>query len=155
MLRTAHWGGGVDGAIHIKGGSSILAECVEIRKTIPKGLTAGEVVITDAGKLKTKKSDACRRSYMTRWRFWGTRTLEKGLFQFSDRCKKEWDNAPVVPSISADAFGHPIRLAAKVAVSAIIDFIRSEDSIDAIAIVLFHEKDLIGYADAVKETLRN
>lgn len=46
-------GGGVDGAIHRKGGNQILAECVAIRNK-QGGCKAGEAVITSAGELKSK-----------------------------------------------------------------------------------------------------
>src|SRR5687767_6797526 len=45
-------GGGVDGAIHRRGGPSIIEECREIRRTrYPDGLPTGEAVITTAGDL--------------------------------------------------------------------------------------------------------
>ncbi|HZZ96940.1 MAG TPA: O-acetyl-ADP-ribose deacetylase [Jatrophihabitantaceae bacterium] len=48
-------GGGVDGAIHKKGGRKILAACRELRNTkYPDGLPAGEAVHTTAGKLKAR-----------------------------------------------------------------------------------------------------
>ncbi len=48
-------GGGVDGAIHTKGGVQILEECREIRRTIyPEGLPTGEAVLTDSGNLHTR-----------------------------------------------------------------------------------------------------
>jgi O-acetyl-ADP-ribose deacetylase len=43
-------GGGVDGAIHKKGGQQILIECIEIRNR-QGGCKTGEAVITTAGKL--------------------------------------------------------------------------------------------------------
>jgi O-acetyl-ADP-ribose deacetylase (regulator of RNase III) len=48
-------GGGVDGAIHRRGGPAILEACREIRRTrFPAGLPAGEAVITTAGDLPAK-----------------------------------------------------------------------------------------------------
>src|SRR5947208_2487735 len=48
-------GGGVDGAIHAKGGPEILNECREIRRSrYPQGLPTGEAVITTAGKLPSR-----------------------------------------------------------------------------------------------------
>ena len=48
-------GGGVDGAIHAKGGPKILTECREIRRTrFPHGLPAGEAILTTAGNLPAR-----------------------------------------------------------------------------------------------------
>jgi O-acetyl-ADP-ribose deacetylase len=45
-------GGGVDGAIHRRGGPEILAECRELRRTtFPDGLPTGQAVATTAGRL--------------------------------------------------------------------------------------------------------
>ncbi len=48
-------GGGVDGAIHSKGGKQILEECREIRRTkFPGGLPTGKAVITSGGNLAAR-----------------------------------------------------------------------------------------------------
>src|SRR5215471_8689298 len=48
-------GGGVDGAIHRRGGPRILEECRRLRSSrFPQGLPAGEAVITTAGNLAAK-----------------------------------------------------------------------------------------------------
>ncbi|MBI2649013.1 MAG: macro domain-containing protein, partial [Thaumarchaeota archaeon] len=52
---TLMGGGGVDGAIHRRGGPAILRECKEIRRTEwPDGLPTGKAVITGGGTLKAR-----------------------------------------------------------------------------------------------------
>jgi O-acetyl-ADP-ribose deacetylase (regulator of RNase III) len=48
-------GGGVDGAIHAKGGPKILEACRELRSTrFPRGLPTGQAVLTAAGQLPAR-----------------------------------------------------------------------------------------------------
>src|ERR1700686_4779540 len=48
-------GGGVDGAIHAKGGPKILEACRELRRTrFPRGLPTGEAVLTTGGQLPAR-----------------------------------------------------------------------------------------------------
>ena len=48
-------GGGVDGAIHRRGGPEILAECQKLRQEkYPDGLPTGQAVATTAGRLKAR-----------------------------------------------------------------------------------------------------
>ncbi len=48
-------GGGVDGAIHRRGGAAILAECRELRESrYPGGLPTGQAVATTAGDLAAR-----------------------------------------------------------------------------------------------------
>ncbi len=48
-------GGGVDGAIHLAAGPTLLAECRELRRTAyPHGLPVGEAVVTGAGGLPAR-----------------------------------------------------------------------------------------------------
>ena len=65
---TLMGGGGVDGAIHLKGGPQILDECRKIRQTeYPKGLPTGEAVMTSGGNLKAKKGHSHSRTCLA-WR---------------------------------------------------------------------------------------
>ncbi|MHA6801632.1 O-acetyl-ADP-ribose deacetylase [Bounagaea algeriensis] len=48
-------GGGVDGAIHRRGGSEILRECEQLRaESLPDGLPVGQAVATTAGELPAR-----------------------------------------------------------------------------------------------------
>ena len=48
-------GGGVDGAIHRRGGPEILAECKKLRESrFPDGLPTGQAVATSAGRLTAR-----------------------------------------------------------------------------------------------------
>jgi O-acetyl-ADP-ribose deacetylase (regulator of RNase III) len=48
-------GGGVDGAIHRRGGPEILAECKKLRESrFPDGLPTGQAVATTAGRLPAR-----------------------------------------------------------------------------------------------------
>jgi O-acetyl-ADP-ribose deacetylase len=50
--HTLMGGGGVDGAIHRRGGPEILAECKKLRESrFPDGLPTGQAVATTAGRL--------------------------------------------------------------------------------------------------------
>ena len=53
--HTLLGGGGVDGAIHRRGGPEILAECQKLREEqYPDGLPTGQAVATKAGRLKAQ-----------------------------------------------------------------------------------------------------
>ena len=53
--HTLLGGGGVDGAIHRRGGPEILAECQQIRQErYPDGLPTGEAVATTGGRLRAR-----------------------------------------------------------------------------------------------------
>ncbi len=55
IVNAANWtllgGGGVDGAIHRRGGPEIYNACKRLRETeLPAGLPTGQAVITPAGR---------------------------------------------------------------------------------------------------------
>jgi O-acetyl-ADP-ribose deacetylase (regulator of RNase III) len=53
--RSLMGGGGVDGAIHRRGGETIMAACKELRDTThPDGLPVGDAVATTAGDLPAR-----------------------------------------------------------------------------------------------------
>ena len=99
-------GGGVDGAIHKRGGKAILKECRELRNTrYPDGLPAGQAVATTAGKL-----DA-RWVIHTVGPIYGRGDVEtlRACYTESLRVAAELGAQTVAfPLISAGAFGWPV-----------------------------------------------
>ena len=106
-------GGGVDGAIHRKGGSKILEECRRIRATEwPDGLPTGKAVITSGGNLKAKhvihtvgpvwlggfhvEAELLKQAYKNSLRL----AVAKGLKTIA------------FPSISTGAYGYPLKMPA-------------------------------------------
>jgi O-acetyl-ADP-ribose deacetylase len=145
-------GGGVDGAIHRRGGSAILEECKRIRAhTYPDGLPTGAAVITTAGEL------AARRVVHTVGPIWrGGHAQEPRLLAHAYRSSlrlaaEEGMRSIAFPSISTGAYGYPVEQAAEVALHTVKAEIRAHpDRFDEVRFVLFSQRDLSIY----EETLR-
>lgn len=136
-------GGGVDGAIHDRGGPEILAACRLIRQTThPDGLPTGEAVITTAGNLpaeyvihtvgpiygrnKAQEADllaACYRNSLSLTREHSISTI-------------------AFPSISTGAFGYPRPEAAAISSIAIKDFLAGNDLLKEVRLVFFQQRDV-------------
>ena len=109
-------GGGVDGAIHRRGGPEILAECRRLRETdLPEGLPAGQAVATTAGRLPARwvihtvgpNHRAGQRD----------RDLLESCYRRSLEVADELGARTVAfPAISAGIYGWPMEDAARIAV---------------------------------------
>lgn len=146
-------GGGVDGAIHRKGGPKILEECKKIRATSwPEGLPTGRAVITSAGNLKAK--------YVihTVGPVWhgGNRDEPELLAQaYQNSLLIAVSNGlktVAFPSISTGAYGYPIGDASRIALKTAKGFLEEEDRLNEVIFVLFSEHDLKVYMDSAKES---
>lgn len=109
-------GGGVDGAIHRRGGPEILAECRRLRETTLKdGLPAGQAVATTAGRLPA------RWVIHTVGPTWAktidTSDTLASCYRESLRVARELGAETVAfPAISAGVYGWPMDDAARIAV---------------------------------------
>ncbi|MDT4894540.1 MAG: O-acetyl-ADP-ribose deacetylase [Pseudonocardiales bacterium] len=113
-------GGGVDGAIHKRGGRQILAECRTLRDTrFPDGLPVGGAVATTAGKLKAQWVIHTVGPIYGR----GTAEQLRACYLSALGVASELGAQTVaLPLISAGAYGWPVRDAIGQAVSAIESF---------------------------------
>lgn len=148
-------GGGVDGAIHRRGGGAILDECRRLRRTVlPDGLPAGQAVATTAGALKARR---VIHTVGPIWRGGGKGEAEKlaSAYRESLRVAREEGLRTVAfPSISTGAYGYPMEQAADVALRSMVETIRQwPESFDEVRVVVFSEDALATWrnaADAVR-----
>ena len=140
-------GGGVDGAIHRRGGEEILLACREIRETkYPRGLPAGEAVLTTAGKLPA------RYVIHTVGPVWGrdepAKELLASCYRKSIAIAAEHSLGSVAfPAISTGAYGYPKNQAAAVASSAITEALSQTDAVERVSLVFYSEADLGVFLD--------
>lgn len=151
---TLMGGGGVDGAIHRKGGPKILEECKRIRKTEwPDGLPTGEAVITSGGNLKAKY---VIHTVGPIWRG-GTCDEPKLLAQAYHNSLRLAVSMGLktmaFPSISTGAYGYPLEKASEIAIATVKEFVTKEDRLDKVVFVLFTERDFKVYRRKAKEAL--
>jgi O-acetyl-ADP-ribose deacetylase (regulator of RNase III) len=135
-------GGGVDGAIHFRGGPQIIEECRELRRTrYPQGLPTGEAVLTGGGRLAARhvihtvgpivrlgqepdaaKLAACYRNSLTL-------AVEHSLRSIA------------FPAISTGAFGYPAELAAPVVSRTLESSLMEESSLEEVRLVFYAPRD--------------
>ena len=139
-------GGGVDGAIHGRGGPAILAECKRIRsESYPDGLPVGGAAITTAGKLPAR---------------WVIHTVGPVFSKSQDRsgllasCHVEslkradevGADSVAFPAISTGAYDYPPGLAAPVALAAVRG---AGTSVEHVRFVLFDSAVHAAFEDAL------
>jgi len=130
-------GGGVDGAIHRRGGPQILEECKKVRATrYPDGLPTGKAVATTAGELPAR---------------WVIHTVGPVYSASEDRSELlrscHTDSLAVAdelgarsvafPAISTGVYGYPLELAAPVALDAVAS---CDTRVSEVRFVLFDER---------------
>ncbi|MEV2196945.1 O-acetyl-ADP-ribose deacetylase [Streptomyces phaeochromogenes] len=136
-------GGGVDGAIHRRGGPEILAECRKLRAGhYGKGLRTGQAVATTAGRLDAR---------------WVIHTVGPVFSRSEDRsellasCYREslrvadelGARTVAFPAVSAGVYGWPMDDAARIAVGTVRD---TETAVTEARFVLFDERAYEAFA---------
>jgi len=137
-------GGGVDGAIHRKGGRAILEECKKIREA-QGGCPTGEAVITTGGNLTAKY---VIHTVGPVWK--GGNSKEKQLlsnayFNSLLIAEKRKFNSIAFPNISTGVYDYPKRDAANVAVEAVKDFMINNTYPGKVIFVCFDNENFLIY----------
>ena len=146
-------GGGVDGAIHRKGGASILEECKAIRAK-QGGCETGEAVITGAGALPAAH---VVHTVGPVWK--GGNSSEMVQLEHAYRNSLELARAQgaksiAFPSISTGAYRFPLDRASYVAVRTAQLFLDEGGEMDVIRFVLFSEADFKVFGGIFDEVTR-
>jgi O-acetyl-ADP-ribose deacetylase (regulator of RNase III) len=145
-------GGGVDGAIHRKGGPKILEECKKIRATqLPAGLPTGKAVITSAGNLKAKRVIHTVGPVWRGGKHGEPELLAQAYQNSLQTAVANGLKTVAFPSISTGAYGYPVQAASHIALKAVKSFLEKEDKLDAVVFVLFSEQNLKTYVDTAKK----
>lgn len=144
--NTLLGGGGVDGAIHRKGGRIILEQCKKIG-----GCPTGEARITTGGNLPSRYViHTVGPIYEGRDR---DREMLYNAYYNSLKLAGEYELKTVAfPSISTGAYGYPIVEAVEVATEAVFDYLDEYDDIEEITFVLFSDDNYRVYKDFFKDS---
>ncbi len=141
-------GGGVDGAIHHRGGPSIMQEtdCL-----YPDGCPTGSAVISGAGRLPAKY---VMHAVGPVWG--GGRRGEADLLADAHRrCLElavEHDCRSIAfPAISTGVYGYPLDQAARVAIQTAMAFLQQHGKPELVRFVLFGRSAYEAFAAALKE----
>jgi O-acetyl-ADP-ribose deacetylase (regulator of RNase III) len=127
-------GGGVDGAIHRKGGPQILDECRDLRASrFGKGLPAGRAVATTAGRLPAR---------------WVIHTVGP-CFRESLRVADELGARTVAfPAISTGVYHWPLDDAARIALRTVSE---ARTEVEEVRFVLFDDRAYATFAEAMHD----
>lgn len=138
-------GGGVDGAIHRRGGGEILAACRELRATrYGDGLPTGQAVATTAGLLPAR---------------WVIHTVgpvwspAKDLSSLLADCHRNalgvaaelGAGTVAFPAISTGIFGWPLESAAEIAVTTVREVL-ADSPVELVRFVLFDDRALEAFS---------
>ncbi len=141
-------GGGVDGAIHHRGGPEILAECRQLRAShYQEGLPVGQAVATTAGRLPAR---------------WVIHTVGPVYSPHEDRsallasCYREslkiadhlGADSIAFPAVSAGVYGWPADSAARIAVETVSS---ADSAVDDIRFVLINLEVLAAFRELVDD----
>jgi O-acetyl-ADP-ribose deacetylase len=145
-------GGGVDGAIHRRGGPSILEECKQYVGQNGR-LPTGHAMLTRGGRLAAKYvihtvGPVYRRENQER-------ELLAGCYRQSILLADSHSiRSLAFPAISTGAYGYPLSEAATIAVNSVLDALENTSRVELVRFVLFDGTALQAYIQAAEQVLK-
>jgi O-acetyl-ADP-ribose deacetylase (regulator of RNase III) len=145
-------GGGVDGAIHRRGGPAIMQET---RERYPEGCPVGSAVISTAGNLPAKYVIHAVGPIWSDGKLGEAGFLESAYRRCLELAVEQQCESIAFPSISTGAYAYPLDEAATIAVRTVADFLREHQNPQLVRFVLFSDPALQAFRQAVLDLQRN
>lgn len=146
--NTLLGGGGVDGAIHEKGGRIILEQCKK-----HGGCPTGEVRLTTAGDLPCKYVIHAVGPIYNK-HYGNESKLLYNAYYNSLKISQEYNFKTIsFPSISTGAYGYPIEEAVIIVFDALRDFLATNTGFKEINLCLFSDEDYMIYLEYFSDKL--
>ncbi len=139
-------GGGVDGAIHRKGGPSIAEEARKIG-----GCPTGKAVVTGAGNLKAKYVIHAVGPIYIDGKSGEPELLASAYREALLRAEELKLSSVAFPSLSTGAYGYPMIEAAPIALKTIVEFLKTHERPELVRMVLWGDEAFSVYAEALKK----
>jgi len=140
-------GGGVDGAIHRAGGSAILEECRKLG-----GCEPGDAKITTGGNLPARHVIHTVGPVYRDGKHGEAEVLASCYRRSLEVAAAHGLKTVAFPAISCGVYGYPILEAARIAVTTVVHFLKSqEDGIEQVRFVLFTKETFEAFASACGE----
>ena len=141
-------GGGVDGAIHRRGGPTIIAETA---KRYPQGCPTGSAVVTAAGNLPARY---VIHAVGPRWS--GGEAGEAELLASAYRAalalaSQQQCKSVALPALSCGVYGYPVDRACRIALATTRSFLEQDPTVELARFVLFSEGMLGAFSAALEE----
>jgi O-acetyl-ADP-ribose deacetylase len=144
-------GGGVDGAIHRRGGPAIMRDT---EQRYPDGCPTGSAVISTAGGLDAKYVIHAVGPVWSGGRR-GEAELLAGAYRRCFELAVEHDCRSIaLPALSAGAYRYPLAEAARIAVETAADFLRRHGRPELVRFVLFNAEAYAAFEVALSSTTK-
>ena len=141
-------GGGVDGAIHRRGGPEIMEET---REKYPDGCPTGSAVISGAGRLPAKYVIHAVGPVYRDGRHGEAELLASAYRKTLELAVKHGCQSVAFPALSCGAYGYPLREAANIALQTVLGFMQEQAAPSIVRFVLFGQETHDVFADALRE----
>lgn len=143
-------GAGVDGAIHSRGGPSILRET---RERYPEGCPTGSAVMSHAGNLPAKYVLHAVGPIWNDGQHNEAELLASAHRRCLDLALVAACDSIAFPAISTGVYGYPIDQAATVALTEVIHFLNRHGQPRLVRFVLFNAPAFDAFAQALEELI--